>query len=551
MNVKKIFISLLVAIIPLAFEICCHAAVEVKITSVQDNIISVSGDAQSYEYVSLTVLNPGYTEEDLVFGDLTYAVQYFEGKKAGQNGFDFSVKLYDTTADGGGEFTILLTVGEQVLEPIELTFYFYEKKLDIIYRLNQAGDVSDIETYSLNNHELFKNGNAGAIASSIYMLRGASPNGQFAADADAAYITLQNAILMTAFNASNTSLLVEDGFLKYTDSLLNITDTQEYKDYANDLSTAGRNNFNSALINGTYKNIEEIKDIFKELIAYYGIVSNKNLGYGHIDTYFTNYRDVYIEYGFELSKLTNDKKTQVYTQLLKSGASNLAELAQAFNSLIPPSGYGGSGDGRNIKSGTPSINITTAAYDAYLPPAPPNILFADLRNFHWAQEAITALAQRGAITGKSEEIFAPEDNITREEFVKIVVSTMGLDIDNTEECRFSDITNDWSKPYITVAVKAGIINGVSEETFAPADNITREQGTVILYRALIYMGKAIAPTTILFGDDTDISDWAKESVYALKGAGVISGRGNNLFVPMDFMNRAEAAKMIYSIIHKD
>ena len=51
-----------------------------------------------------------------------------------------------------------------------------------------------------------------------------------------------------------------------------------------------------------------------------------------------------------------------------------------------------------------------------------------------------------------------------------------------------------------------------------------------------------------FADDAQISDYAKEAVYALRKRAIINGKENNLFAPFDNATRAEAAKVIYGLI---
>ena len=52
----------------------------------------------------------------------------------------------------------------------------------------------------------------------------------------------------------------------------------------------------------------------------------------------------------------------------------------------------------------------------------------------------------------------------------------------------------------------------------------------------------------MFADDANISDYAKEAVYALKAMGVVEGVGNNEFMPKGTVTKAQAAKMVYHIV---
>ena len=53
---------------------------------------------------------------------------------------------------------------------------------------------------------------------------------------------------------------------------------------------------------------------------------------------------------------------------------------------------------------------------------------------------------------------------------------------------------------------------------------------------------------INFADDSRIADYAKESINSLKVLGVVNGKENNMFDPSGSATRAEAAKIISSMI---
>ena len=176
--------------------------------------------------------------------------------------------------------------------------------------------------------------------------------------------------------------------------------------------------------------------------------------------------------------------------------------------------------------------------------------FDDIADISWAADAITQLSYRGVLNGKSERLFMPNDNVTREEFAKIITVAFKLNLVNTE-CPFGDVDeNDWAYPYIRSAYKAGIIKGVSDTEFGYGQNITREDLCVMINRMLT-VGELTLPQVDggVFGDDGEISDYAKESVYRLARADIVSGDGTN-FNPKAYATRAEAAKIVYLALVK-
>lgn len=168
--------------------------------------------------------------------------------------------------------------------------------------------------------------------------------------------------------------------------------------------------------------------------------------------------------------------------------------------------------------------------------------FTDLESVEWAKSAISALYEKGIVAGDGEGKFDPSRNIKREEFVKMIVLAFGIE-PKTGTNEFSDcIPGAWYEEYINAGVDAGLIKGVSAEEFGVGRNITREDMAVIVARA---MKLDISAESEKFTDDDEISDYAKDAVYAVKEKGVISGLGDGRFAPKMFATRAQAAKIIY------
>ena len=112
----------------------------------------------------------------------------------------------------------------------------------------------------------------------------------------------------------------------------------------------------------------------------------------------------------------------------------------------------------------------------------PGKTFADI-NGHTSQAAIEALAARGVISGMTDETFAPDETMTRAEFAIIVVRGLGLP-ETAETNVFADVSDTaWFCAYVNAAYAYGIVNGVSDTEFAPENTITREEAAVMVTRA--------------------------------------------------------------------
>ena len=105
--------------------------------------------------------------------------------------------------------------------------------------------------------------------------------------------------------------------------------------------------------------------------------------------------------------------------------------------------------------------------------------------------------------------------------------------------------------YVASGVRQGIVTGDNEGNFRPNDSITREDMAQILYKAssAAYIGfQPIDENCRFYNDEENISDYAATSVKVLSAHGIINGTGNGLFEPKSLATRAQAAKMVYSLL---
>jgi len=172
--------------------------------------------------------------------------------------------------------------------------------------------------------------------------------------------------------------------------------------------------------------------------------------------------------------------------------------------------------------------------------------FRDVPASHWAKEYIDYLSAEGVMAGIGDNLFEPEREITRAEFVTILSKISGDELP-ADVTGFADVAAAaWYAPYVAWALRNGITSGTSETTFSPDMTITRQDMALMLAK---YMSlKGIVPDYVnenaLFNDDAEIAGYAKEAVYSMRRMGIISGMGGNIFAPLGKSVRAQAAAMI-------
>ena len=222
-----------------------------------------------------------------------------------------------------------------------------------------------------------------------------------------------------------------------------------------------------------------------------------------------------------------------------------AEVCKKEPVKKPTSGGGGGGFAGNVIGGETGYEKPEPPVE--IKPIEP-VTFNDLDGHSWAKEAIEALAAKGIINGRGDGIFAPAENITREEFAKILVLTYDMYEENAK-CSFSDVSKErWSYNYIAVMYENGIITGYPDGTFKPENNVTREEMAVMLCRVLMRLNKINEEyeTSSSYKDYGEISDFAQNSVRTLSNNHILSGDDRGCFNPKKGATRAEVCKMIYN-----
>lgn len=185
-------------------------------------------------------------------------------------------------------------------------------------------------------------------------------------------------------------------------------------------------------------------------------------------------------------------------------------------------------------------------------PSTSNGGFSDVDETHWASEDIKYVTEEGLMNGTSEEEFAPEETLTRSMLVTVLYRAAGSPEVN-KSIPFSDVSADsYYAAAVSWAQQNGIVNGVTESEFDPEANITREQIATIIYRYANYMGYDVSvgeDTNILsFEDAGDISEFAVEAMQYAVGAGLINGKSETTLNPQDNATRAEIAAILHRFL---
>lgn len=175
--------------------------------------------------------------------------------------------------------------------------------------------------------------------------------------------------------------------------------------------------------------------------------------------------------------------------------------------------------------------------------------FTDVPADHWANEAVSVLSASGIVSGVTVDTYQPDSLVTRAQMAKFITCTFGF-YQSGVGIQFADMNGrDWPYPFVASAHAVEVIKGQSEDAFAPDDNITRQDTAVMAYRGLQLLGIELPKTRLApsFKDADQIDDYALEAVTALYRAEIINGLPDGSFDPNGTASRAAAAQIIYGV----
>lgn len=213
----------------------------------------------------------------------------------------------------------------------------------------------------------------------------------------------------------------------------------------------------------------------------------------------------------------------------------------------------GSGNVVSVPSGrydpaTGTVTFTTTHF-SYYAVAYVHKTFVDLDSVNWAKKAIEVMASKGIINGTGKDSYSPAANITRGDYLALLMKTLGLTAQFNGN--FDDVTQGTHYyEALGIAKKLGIAAGGGDNLFLPKAKISRQDMMALTARALEKAGKleVESDTAVLdqFTDKDKIKSYAVESLAALIKDGLITGSGNKLNPGAD-TTRAEAAVFLYRI----
>lgn len=509
-----------------------------------DYTITVSGSAQPHEILKV----------DIPLSDTEYSLDkasdmfYRNIVTADENGrYEISVSAMGRKT---GEYKIYVySVANESVEETSFVFVTPDDVLNVVRELN--GSTSEETTAQI----IEQNYSALGIKKDIFIKGSAAKSAK-----------ILNAYLRDHLLPENDSLFVSeflnkiymisvvsengvDNLFDYEDLLQ--LDQSKIKEYyrAEFVSEEMEQKITVALANKNYASIDEFdEELLQQFIL--KVVESPD-GYGNAKKIIQSFSDeigIKKTYPDSAYRLTINKAYEDYSALINALEEN-SSVSDQKPGGSSTSGYGGGSSSGN-KAGVVDAKITNDDItNQEIKEEVPYNIFTDIENVLWAKQAIVYLAEKGIVNGTSERIFSPNNNLKREEAVKMLILAFASEA-NEVVVSFDDVPNEaWYYPYVSKALGLGIVKGYSDRLFGTGDNITRQDMAVMIYNAAIAAGYVFDEEEYQpFEDDIQIATYAKKAVYTLKNEGIINGIDGENFAPLAYATRAEAAKIIYSVL---
>ncbi|MCL2366943.1 MAG: S-layer homology domain-containing protein [Oscillospiraceae bacterium] len=175
-------------------------------------------------------------------------------------------------------------------------------------------------------------------------------------------------------------------------------------------------------------------------------------------------------------------------------------------------------------------------------------MFADVSREAWYAGYVGTVTSQGLLVGLADGRFDPHGDMTRAMFTQVLANMEGSIGFHTAD--FNDVPpNSWFSAAVGWAAHSGIVSGVGNNNFEPNTPVTREQVAVMLVNYIEYKGYILpAGPAVVFSDEANISDWARDSVRSIRSAGIISGRPDGRFDPQATVTRAEVAAIFSRLL---
>jgi dienelactone hydrolase len=196
-------------------------------------------------------------------------------------------------------------------------------------------------------------------------------------------------------------------------------------------------------------------------------------------------------------------------------------------------------------------SVSALAEGTAVPNAEAAPAFDDVVSGEWYYDAVRFAVQNGLMEGVSDQLFAPQDAMTRTALVTALYSLDGSKKTDAPAA-FPDVAA--SAPYcdaVEWAAANGIAAGYGDGTFGVKNDVTRQQMAVMFQRYAKYKGRSTENTADLsaYADASDVADSARGAMGWAVSEGLIAGTGHLMLMPDGPATRAQTAAILMRYVN--
>lgn len=178
-------------------------------------------------------------------------------------------------------------------------------------------------------------------------------------------------------------------------------------------------------------------------------------------------------------------------------------------------------------------------------------VFSDVPVGAWYIDAVQYVYDNGIMKGEGYGIFAPNAPMTRAMVAQIMYALAGSPT-VSGDMPFTDVpAGRWYYDAVLWANQNGVVVGMGDGTFAPNNNITRQEYAAILYR---YENSPAVSGSLNFPDANEVSSWAKDAILWANQNSIINGTVNDngitVLDPKGTATRAQSAMILRGYLEK-
>jgi hypothetical protein len=189
-----------------------------------------------------------------------------------------------------------------------------------------------------------------------------------------------------------------------------------------------------------------------------------------------------------------------------------------------------------------ATSLTAAMVASAVAPAVSAASFPDVKDDNFYAPYVNQLVDAGIIEGMPNGTFGLRAKVTRAEAAKMVSLIRNLDTKNAPAANFEDVKQGvWYSEYINALYQEKLVDGISDEEFAPNGTLTRAQFAKLVVDAY---DLDLKPQTTTPFTDVKENVWYTDYVKTLYANGLINGKTATTFEPNSTIDRADFAKLL-------